>query len=198
MATPSEHSFRCPNCGQTFSVKLHDIINVSENPELKSAVLDGGIFMQECPFCGRRHLVRRPVVYIDPDEKLLILLSDKLVSMDDAEGYTARIVSLAGDLIEKVKIFDAGLDDKAVELCKFVTKQDAGKPEMELKFLRLDGADGDLVFAYPSGGDMQMLAVSFSVYEDCRGIIARNPAVAERARGLCRIDEAWVSSLLRD
>jgi predicted RNA-binding Zn-ribbon protein involved in translation (DUF1610 family) len=193
----SEHTFRCPGCGHEFRVEVRDIINVGENPELKSTVLNGELFMQECPNCGRRHLIRRPLVYLDPEEKLLIMLSDRPVSMSETEGYTARLVSLAGELIEKVKIFDAGLDDKAVEMCKFVTKQDAGKPEMELKFLRLDGADGDLVFAYPSGGEMQMLAVSFSVYEDCRGIIARNPAVAGRARGLCRIDEAWVSSLLR-
>ena len=196
MATTSLHSFRCPTCGTAFDVQRHDLVNVKENPELKASVLNGEIFLQECPRCGRRHLVGGPLVYLDPDEGVLIMLSDKPLSMADTGGYTARLVSRAGDLIEKVKIFDAGLDDRAIEMCKYVTKQEAGKP-MELKFLRLDGADNELVFTYPAGGQMELLGVGFNVYEDCRGIIGRNPHVAERAQGLAVIDEAWVASLLR-
>ena len=196
MAATSLHSFRCPTCGTAFDVQRYDLVNVKENPELKASVLGGDIFLQECPRCGRRHLVSGPLVYLDPDEGVLIMLSDKPLSMVDTGGYTARLVSRAGDLIEKVKIFDAGLDDRAIELCKYVTKQEAGKP-MDLKFLRLDGADNELVFTYPSAGQMELLGVGFNVYEDCRGIIARNPRVAGRATGLAVIDEAWVSSLLR-
>ena len=197
MATTSLHSFRCPTCGTAFDVHRYDMVNVRENPELKASVISGEIFLQECPRCGRRHLVGGPLVYMDPDEMVLVMLSDKALSLSDTGGYTARLVSRAGDLIEKVKIFDAGLDDKAIELCKYVTKQDAGKPEADLRFLRLDGADNELVFTYPAGGQMEMLAVGFNVYEDCRGILSRNPAVAECAKGLAVIDEAWVSSLLR-
>ena len=195
MAATSLHSFRCPTCGTAFDVQRYDLVNVKENPELKASVLGGDIFLQECPRCGRRHLVGGPLVYLDPDEGVLIMLSDKPLAMADTGGYTARLVSRAGDLIEKVKIFDAGLDDRAIELCKYVTKQEAGKP-MDLKFLRLDGADNELVFTYPAAGQMELLGVGFNVYEDCRGIIARNPRVAERAAGLAVIDENWVSSLL--
>ena len=197
MATTSLHSFRCPTCGTAFNVQRHDLVNVKENPELKASVLNGDIFLQECPRCGRRHLVGGPLVYLDPDEGVLVMLSDKPLTLADTGGYTARLVSRAGDLVEKVKIFDAGLDDRAIEMCKYVTKQEAGKPGMDLKFLRLDGADNELVFTYPAAGQMELLAVGFNVYEDCRGIIARNPHVAERARGLAVIDEAWVASLLR-
>ena len=197
MATTSLHSFRCPTCGTAFDVQRHDLVNVKENPELKASVLNGDIFLQECPRCDRRHLVGGPLVYLDPDEGVLVMLSDKPLTLADTGGYTARLVSRAGDLVEKVKIFDAGLDDRAIEMCKYVTKQEAGKPGMDLKFLRLDGADNELVFTYPAAGQMELLAVGFNVYEDCRGIIARNPHVAERARGLAVIDEAWVASLLR-
>lgn len=196
MATTSLHSFRCPTCGTAFDVQRHDLVNVKENPELKASVLNGDIFLQECPRCGRRHLVGGPLVYLDPAEGVLLMLSDKPLSMADTGGYTARLVSRAGDLIEKVKIFDAGLDDRAIELCKYVTKQEAGK-EMDLKFLRLDGADNELVFTYPSNGQMELLAVGFNVYEDCRGIIARNPQVDDKTKGLVRVDEAWVKSLFR-
>ena len=197
MSTTSLPSFRCPTCGTAFDVQRYDMVNVKENPELKASVINGEIFLQECPRCGRRHLVGGPLVYLDPDEGVLVMLSDKPLTLADTGGYTARLVSRAGDLVEKVKIFDAGLDDRAIEMCKYVTKQEAGKPGMDLKFLRLDGADNELVFTYPAAGQMELLAVGFNVYEDCRGIIARNPHVAERARGLAVIDEAWVASLLR-
>lgn len=192
MATTSLHSFRCPTCGTAFDVPRHDLVNVKENPELKASVISGEIFLQECPRCGRRHLVSGPLVYLDPDERVLLMLSDKPLSMADTGGYTARLVSRAGDLIEKVKIFDAGLDDKAIEMCKYITKQEAGK-EMDLKFLRLDGADNEIVFTYPAGGQMELLGVGFNVYEDCRAILGRNPAMQERTRGLVRIDPAWVA-----
>ncbi|MBR1575140.1 MAG: CpXC domain-containing protein [Bacteroidales bacterium] len=197
MATLTRHSFRCPACGAEIVVQGHDLINVREQPELKAPLISGELFLQTCPQCGRRHLVTWPLVYLDPDEMVLLMLSDKPLAMADTGGYTARLVPRVGDLIEKVKIFDAGLDDKAVELCKYVTKQDAGKPEADLRFLRLDGADNEIVFTYPAGGQMELLAVGFNVYEDCRGILARNPSVSGRAQGLAIIDEAWVSSLLR-
>ncbi len=196
MATTSLHHFRCPTCGAAFDVQRHDLINVKEEPELKASVMGGEIFLQECPRCGRRHLVGGPLVYLDPDENLLLMLTDKPMTMADTGGYTARRVSRAGDLIEKIKIFDAGLDDKAVELCKYITRQELGK-EVELRFLRLEGADNDLVFTYPEKGEMMMLGVGFNVYEDSRGILARNPRVEEHAKGLAVIDEAWISSLLR-
>ena len=197
MATTSLHSFRCPTCGTAFDVQRHDLVNVKENPELKASVLNGDVFLQECPRCGRRHLVGGPLVYLDPDEGVLVMLSDKPLTLADTGGYTARLVSRAGDLVEKVKIFDAGLDDRAIEMCKYVTKQEAGKPGMDLKFLRLDGADNELVFTYPAAGQMELLAVGFNVYEDCRGIIARNPQVDDKTKGLVRVDEAWVKSLFR-
>ena len=187
MATTSLHHFRCPTCGASFDVQRHDLINVKEDPELKASVMGGECFLQECPRCGRRHLVGGPLVYLDPDENLLLMLTDKPLSMADTGGYTARRVSRAGDLIEKIKIFDAGLDDKAVEMCKYVTKQEMGK-DAELRFLRLEGADNDLVFTYPEKGEMMVLGVGFNVYEDCRGSIARNPRVEERAKGLAVID----------
>ena len=56
----------------------------------------------------------------------------------------------------------------------------------------MDGADGNLVFTYPKDGRMEMVAVGFNVYEDCRGIVERNPQIKEAARGLVRIDPDWL------
>ena len=183
----------CQHCGKPFPVGLPEIINVSEDAELKASVLSGSIFLEECPHCGKRQVLGGPLVYMDPAGHLLVFLTDKPLSLEDTQGYTARLVSKTGDLIEKVKIFDAGLDDVVVEMCKYVMRQEMDR-DADLKFLKMDGADNDLVFTYPEKGQMEMMAVGFNVYEDCRGIISRNPVMASRSTGLVKIDADWISS----
>lgn len=186
----------CQSCGKPFAVGLPDIINVSTDPDIKPAVMSGQVFLGECPHCGKRQVLGGPVVYMDPAEKILIFLTENPLSLEDTQGYTARLVSKAGDLIEKVKIFDSGLDDVAIEMCKYVTRQELGK-DADLKFLKMDGADNDLVFTFPEKGQMEMIAVGFNVYEDCKGIISRNPAIVERASGLVRIDSDWIAAFFK-
>ena len=213
----SQTESQCSRCGSRCKVTAYDSINVRETPELKAQVLDGSLFVWECPHCGARNLVRCQTLYHDPDEKLMVWLtlgSEELEErvraayggLDELKGYTARFVDDAGSLIEKVKIFDAGLDDVVMEMAKYVTRMEiCGSlkdradeiSEATFRFLRLDGADGEITFAYPLDGQMQMAAVGFNVYEDCRGILKRNPAMAEAAAGFAKVDAAFVGRYFR-
>ena len=209
----------CTNCREESRVEAYRSININETPELKEKVMDGSLFTWECPHCGRINLLQEPVLYHDPSRNLMIWLSgnDSLpqerisalfASDEGLRGYTARLVDSIGDLIEKVKIFEAGLDDVIVEMCKYVTRlelcencHDAAKEaaisEAPFKFLKMDGSDGDITLAYPLDGQMQMVAIGFNVYEDCLGIERRNPALAEASSGLSRIDAQWLSEFFR-
>ena len=60
----------------------------------------------------------------------------------------------------------------------------------------MDGADGEITLTYPENGQMQMLEIGHNVYTDCVGIVSRNPVLHERAQGLVRIDQAWVSQFI--
>ena len=196
-------SMRCSACSSDFEAEVYSLVNVGDDPDLKASVMDGTLFVRRCPHCGAANLVRHPVLYHDPSELLMIWLTDGapasertareiFISTPGLEQYTGRLVDSVGDLVEKVKIFDAGLDDAAMEVCKYVTKQELGR-DVQLKFVRTDGADNEITMTYPEGGQMQMIAVGFNVYEDCRAILSRNPAMQERTRGLVRIDPAWVA-----
>ena len=66
-----------------------------------------------------------------------------------------------------------------------------------MRFVLLDGADGEMTFTYPEGGEMQLVAVGFNVYEDCAGILRRNPHIRESVTGLATIDQAWLSQFFR-
>ena len=129
----------CQKCGSKSEINYYQNINVQDSPELKSQVKDGSLFLWTCSKCGSVNLIPFPVLYHDPDEKLMIWYTPE--SMSDAEktlidkqintiteqilsdsngeilrGYTLRRVKEVGELIEKVNIFDAGLDDVAVEM----------------------------------------------------------------------------------
>lgn len=192
MANIGEIQVKCPSCGQQHKVKIYPSINVSETPELREKVCSGEVFTAECPHCGHRQILKYDMLYHDPEAKVLVCLTDSVFHSDGMEGYNCRLVSDVGSLMEKVKIFTAGLDDLVVELCKYVTIREMGK-DVNLRFLRMDGADQSIIMAYPQNGQMEMLEIGFNVYEDCAGIVNRNPALREAASGLVTLDQNWIS-----
>lgn len=185
----------CPDCGTSFESKVYQSINVQDNPEMKQKVISGEIFIRRCPACGKVQLAKYPLMYLDPAEHLLLCLSDQEISVDGLEGYIARRVTSVGELIEKIKIFDAGLDDIVIELCKFVTCQDMGTGA-NLKFLKMDGPESDLIFTYPKNGDMEMISVGLGTYQDCAGVVQRTPELQEAAKGLACVNRTWLEQFI--
>ena len=117
------------------------------------------------------------------------------------DAVSLRRVKDVGSLIEKVNLFGAGLEDTVMEMCKYVTRmelaeKDRSLADIALKFLRLDGADNELLFSYPKDGQMHGARTGFHVYEDCRGILQRNPAV-HPDKGFAQIDQEWIARFFR-
>jgi len=199
----------CKKCQQQTEVELRQSINVALDPELKARVKDGSLFVWECPYCGQRNLALYQTLYHDPDAKLMVWLLPGTAEPPQAvaeavkqlEGYTLRMVREVGDLIEKVNLHDAGLDDCVLEMCKWVTRRELAEKNPEaadakLKFLRMEGADNELVLAFPLNGQMQVVNVGFNVYEDARGILMRNPSV-KPAEGFAQVDSDWIEQFFR-
>ena len=194
MSTVSSATFRCSRCGCSYQSPVYSFIDGAKEPHLREMVLTGEIFVRECPECGQRELITSPVVY--RDDHCLVCLADRNLTAEGLEGLSGRLVSDVGSLIEKVKIFDAGLDDAAMEFCKFVTRSELQK-DVFCKFVRTEGADNEIIFTYPEDGQMQLIAVGFNVYEDCCAIIGRNPEIGESLHGLVRVDAGWVEQFIR-
>lgn len=199
----------CNHCHKPTEIDVRPSINVAQDPDLKARVKDGSLFVWECPYCGHRNLALYQTLYHDPDTKLMVWLlpgdaqppQQVADAVKDLDGYTLRLVREVGDLIEKVNLHDAGLEDTVLEMCKWVTRRELaqknpGAMDAKLRFLRTEGADNELVMAFPLNGQMQMVNIGFNVYEDARGILQRNPAVKVPA-GFAQIDADWIEQFFR-
>ena len=197
MSVKSEIDFICPKCGHVSKASVYSRIDVVAEPELKALVKDGSLFVHECPECSFKKLVAAPLLYLDHDAKLLICLSEQFIKADSLpEGYTARQVGDVGSLIEKVKIFDDGLDDVAMEMCKYVTSREM-ELEADFKYLGCGGRDNEITLTYPKDGQMQMVELGFNVYQDCLAIVNRNNVFKEKSAGLARVDADLISKIIR-
>ena len=209
----------CSKCGQQQTVTVYRSINIADNPELKDKVRDGSLFLWECPHCGQVNLARYETLYHDPAAKLMVwLIPEGEISETQMQaitmhtkamgGYTLRRVNDMGSLMEKVLVSDAGLDDVVLEMCKYVTKmemiQKSVPAEQKEEFLAADfhfyrsEGDGDariLTFMYALDGQMLGVNIGWNVYQDCAGILERNPQVRPED-GFAKVDAAWLGSKL--
>ena len=186
----------CKKCFQNFAPGCPRSIDVDRNPELKSSVKDGSMFVCRCPHCGNATLSDEDFLYHEPSKRLLIVMSRSGISAEGLEGYTLRRVESVGELVEKVNIFDAGLDDVAMELCKYLLSKEINK-DVPLKFYKMSGSDGEMTFAYPENGEMQMIEIGYRFYSDAAGIVSRNPAISGAAEGLTKVDQDFILGFFR-
>lgn len=128
--------FKCPNCGNEMTVDLKEFVDVTENPEYKTQIMNGQFFLVKCPKCGDETLAEYPVMYMDPSKKLTVYmvpdhdpaLLSQLNDLDIPdneidEEAVFRVVSSADQLLEKILIADGGRDDRLIELYKAVIIQ---------------------------------------------------------------------------
>lgn len=133
MSLQHEELIRCPSCSKEFSFKMHDSVNVGLNPEYKKSVLDKTFFRYECPHCHNSDYVLYSILYHDPGIGHMIQvcwdtesarsfsLKKEVLRLSQfarIRNYRFRSVVGYGELIEKILLFDAGLDDFAIELLK--------------------------------------------------------------------------------
>ncbi len=219
MSIINETMAPCSKCGEQHKVIVYRSINVADNPELKAKVKDGSLFLWECPHCGQVNLAKYETLYHDPAAKVMFwLVPQGEISESQMQaitmhtkamgGYTLRRVNDMGTLMEKVLIADAGLDDVVLEMCKYVTKlemvqKSVGAEQKDefmasvFHFYKAEG-EGDervLTFMYALDGQMLGVNIGMNVYQDCAGILERNPQI-KPADGFERIDADWLGSKL--
>ena len=116
-----------------------DSITVKDSKDLKADLLAGKINIFTCSSCSHFGLVPTPLLYHDEEKKLMIsftpcndmALKARLYNnvcesskasgeLEAYEEYNLRFVCDYNSLLEKILIFDAQLNDKAIEVIKLL------------------------------------------------------------------------------
>lgn len=119
----------CPQCQLEQDAKLVQSINTRQHPELKARLLAGDLNMLDCAACGKRTLLSATLLYHDPDRAYFcqacpggepaMAAGEAAFQTIGAVG-TRRLVPSQNALAEKVKLLEAGLDDRVIEVLKVI------------------------------------------------------------------------------
>lgn len=163
MSTQMNKDVSCPHCGAAVKTQMWPGIDAQENPELRTHVLDETLFDWKCPACGYEAQFVYPCLYHDKDQKYMIYIVPNgndctLQSVDVGEtfpqlnGMVKRVVTSLAGLKEKILIFEAGLNDYAVELVKLaltdVAEKKHGKTVSTGYFCSVDQENGRIEFSF--------------------------------------------------
>lgn len=127
MSTNINKEISCPVCGAVHKDQMWIGMESGANPGLRRRILKENLFAWECPTCGHPLQLIYPCLYHDKDRGLMIALAPSGTTSalkniraryPQMNHVTKRLVSTPEDMKEKILIFEAGLDDLAVEMVK--------------------------------------------------------------------------------
>lgn len=159
--------FVCTECNHKQVVNVLQYVNFNKNPEYYSLVKDLSIFKVKCEHCGAEKLIKYNLLLVDETHNyFLFFLSDRtlenrfkyqityfvetVLNKDDKydlDKCKTRLVFELNDIIEKMTIFELGLDDEAIELLKYSLLDKGLVDDPAYDCVYFDGMkDADLVF----------------------------------------------------
>lgn len=225
MSVKHTQQISCLKCKKKSDFEFYGSINTMLDPTLKQRVKNFDIFKFICPHCGSEQFVNYSFLYHQMEDKLMIfycqdeeevakvrsLYADDFDTALNAQGvnehidttdYRRRIVIGADNLVEKIRIFDAGLDDRLVEIYKVLLYG-----QMQAELAEMPGGDavddvfvdeqldGSLNFVFVADG-RAVGAVAFS--QDVYEVIANQyrDAVERLAPTEPVINQDWAFSIL--
>lgn len=130
--------YKCEKCGHEEEVPIFPYINFDENPEYYALVKNLDIFKVKCSNCNYEEYIKFDTLIIDPVHKYFLYLfcdEEKINSfrknidyfvntvlnageIKDWNTITTRLITDLNQLVEKMTIFETGLNDKAIEFIK--------------------------------------------------------------------------------
>ena len=207
----TKKQFECPNCSAPGATDIDTIVRISKAPEARARVLSGEYFEWECESCRRRYLIDDVFLYYDDAKKFMVyyvpgykkhtLSIPTLIQTKegfDTDGSTLRVTNRFLDLAEKIRIFEAGLDDRVIEAVKFyciVNYSSAGRTVNDILFEELDD-ENMLFFSVYDNNDCTGLPVPIEAYLRAQSDLAPffDPPPKD---AFVMVDQSWLTDILR-
>ena len=83
--SPQAATVNCPACRAQYVVPVQSVIDVGQDPHLKSRLLQGRLNVGVCPQCGTAGALSVPLIYHDPDKELLFCLIPQELNIPESE-----------------------------------------------------------------------------------------------------------------
>ena len=129
MSMPREETVKCPKCGEENKFTCWQSINTEMDFAIPD-IISGKLFEMKCQKCGHVTHVHYPMLFNDMIHGVMInyVMPEAVEEAERIANYMSermdfcrfRIVTSQTDLREKTGIFDAGLDDRVVEILKLL------------------------------------------------------------------------------
>ncbi|QRG86685.1 CpXC domain-containing protein [Bulleidia sp. zg-1006] len=119
-------TYTCPYCHETMDLEV--TLSLGAGEEEKELLMSGDLFHHTCDHCQHEFLLQVPFTYMDRMRKfVLVLVQDEVLPKEIEQtgptlskaGFKLRHVQTIQQLIEKIQIFEDGVDDCLVELAKY-------------------------------------------------------------------------------
>jgi hypothetical protein len=188
---------RCPACRRSHEVKLVQSIDTRVDLDARERLLAGTLNTLDCE-CGKRTMLAAKLVYYDTRDAeraaVFQVAPDEAAVHDARVAFAAsgisgqlRIVPSQNALVEKVKIFEAGLEDWAIEMTKvLLLASETDQLNTVLLFEAIDREAGRIHWVRHDEDGVRRVASALAAYEKLAATEASRPAASE-----LQIDRAW-------
>ena len=190
MSIREEKTITCRSCKKSSNFIKWKSINTMIDPHMKSAVRDLSAFHFTCPYCGREAYIDYGFLYHQQEDKIMIYYADsdediaaveriaggkgmagimEDIIADSDDDYLFRIVLSQDELLEKLSLFDSGLDDRIIEIYKvFILNQymeDFPEVDNEINLFYFSEGENHLVQIFADGKPERVAMLSREYYE---------------------------------
>lgn len=211
MSLPYETTVTCPGCGAVQAFHAWRSLNVTLEPETKQKFLRGDFTRVTCTQCAWSGPVVYPFLYHDMEKQLMIWLwldggepdLNALPPGEEMKGYRLRFVATQNELLEKILLFDADLDDRVIECLKFMIHTRAAERNQPLAgelYFAFNGkvAEGSdqVVFELVKGSGKEGVTIPIKTYQNLAASLA--PKLSSMGAGdqWLRVGRDFVQALI--
>jgi len=162
-------------CDNSVEIEVPTEVDLAESEGTAIAIREGRFLSVSCPKCGKLLKPEFPVRIIDSSKGIEVFLVPELERGSFLLGRSTyavndpvrgRIVIGYPELVEKLAIFEAGLDDRAVEVIKYYLSQ---KVEEDADFdIHFRGREGGKLVFHILGlreDEVGVSSIAFTLYE---------------------------------
>lgn len=169
--------FTCPQCGKVQESICYEQLG----PDKYLDVSNSSIFQWDCNECGHKIKLVYPTYYCNIEKEFVVFLDPKNEEVKGLtqeqmalfRGFAKRLCKNSDTFVEKVRVLEAGLNDRAIELLKLITMAKLHSKDnsvLDIFFYRKSESNS-LEFTVIYKEDIDGIDIDYAMYENVLAIV---------------------------